>query len=121
MAFPLATTFLDVIWWLIIVFFFSMFIWMFISVFIDVFRRDDLSGIGKVGWILAFIILPLLGILIYIIVRPKPSPEEMRLMAARSGMAPPSAAAEIEKAKQLRDAGTINDEEFAELKRRALA
>lgn len=116
----LETTFLDVIWWMLIVFFWSMYLWMFISVFADVFRREDISGLGKAGWILAFILVPLLGILIYIIVRPKPSPEEMRAMAAQHGAAWHSPTAEIEKAKQLHDAGTITDEEFELLKRRAL-
>jgi len=43
---------------------------MFIAVFADIFRRRDLSGGGKAGWILLIFILPLFGILIYVIARP---------------------------------------------------
>jgi hypothetical protein len=50
--------------------FLFMFIWMFIGVFADIFRRHDLSGWGKAGWILLIFVLPLLGILIYLIARP---------------------------------------------------
>ena len=51
-------------------FFIFMLIWMFIGVFADIFRRHDLSGAAKAGWILLIFILPLFGILIYMIVRP---------------------------------------------------
>ena len=50
--------------------FLFMFIWMFISVFADIFRRHDLSGAAKAAWILLIFILPLIGILIYVIARP---------------------------------------------------
>lgn len=115
----LAFTFLEVIWWMVIVFFWSMFIWMFISIFADVFRRDDISGMGKAGWILLFVFLPFIGILIYIIMRPKVTASDIELMA-RVQAGGPSAATEIETAKRLHDAGTINDEEFQQLKQKAL-
>jgi hypothetical protein len=51
-------------------FFIFMLIWMFIGVFADIFRRHDLSGVAKAGWILLIFILPLFGILIYMIARP---------------------------------------------------
>ncbi len=116
----LETSFLDVIWWMLIVFFWSMIFWMFIRVFVDMFRRDDLSGWGKAAWSLAFIFLPLLGILIYMIVRPRDLPSDSYSMGATWHDGGRSPAEEIEKAKQLHDAGTINQEEFEELKRRAL-
>ena len=116
----LETSFLDVIWWMLIVFFWSMIFWMFISVFVDMFRRDDLSGWGKAAWSLAFIFLPLLGILIYMIVRPRDLPSDSYSMGATWHDGGRSPAEEIDKAKQLHDAGTINQEEFDELKRRAL-
>lgn len=47
---------------------------MFITVFSEVLRRDDLSGWGKAGWTIVFLALPLLGILAYVIVRPKSAP-----------------------------------------------
>ena len=45
-------------------------VWAFIAVFADIFRRHDLSGWGKAGWILLIFIVPLFGILIYVIARP---------------------------------------------------
>jgi hypothetical protein len=74
-------TFGDVLWSMLIFFFWCMFIWMFIAIFSDIFRRDDLSGWGKAGWILLIVVLPFLGILIYMIVRPKPTEAEIQQMA----------------------------------------
>ena len=51
-------------------FFLFLAVWMFIAVFTDIFTRHDLSGWGKAGWTLLIFILPLLGILIYLIARP---------------------------------------------------
>jgi uncharacterized membrane protein YhaH (DUF805 family) len=54
-------------------FFLFLAIWMFIAVFADIFRRRDLSGWGKAGWVLLIFILPVIGVLIYLITR---GPEE---------------------------------------------
>jgi Phospholipase_D-nuclease N-terminal len=55
-------------------FFFAILaIWLFIVIFADIFTRPDLSGWGKAGWVLLIFILPVIGILIYLIARP---PEE---------------------------------------------
>ena len=51
-------------------FFLFLAIWMFIAVFADIFGRRDLSGWGKAGWVLLIFILPLIGVLIYLIARP---------------------------------------------------
>jgi hypothetical protein len=48
-----------------------MFIWAFVRVFSDIFVRDDLSGWAKAGWVLLIVALPFIGILIYLIARPK--------------------------------------------------
>jgi Phospholipase_D-nuclease N-terminal len=61
----------DVIWAMIVFYFWFMFIWAFIRVFADIFRRDDLSGWAKAGWTLLIVVLPFLGILIYLIARPR--------------------------------------------------
>ena len=60
----------ELIWTMLAFFFWFMLIWMFIHVFADIFRRDDLSGGAKAGWILLIFILPLFGSSIYVIVRP---------------------------------------------------
>ena len=51
-------------------FFLFLAVWMFIAVFADIFTRRDLSGWGKAGWVLLIFIIPLFGILIYLIARP---------------------------------------------------
>jgi len=60
----------DFLWTMLVFFFWFMLIWMFIMVFADILRRQDLSGGAKAGWILLIFILPLFGILIYLIARP---------------------------------------------------
>ena len=51
-------------------FFLFLAVWMFIAVFADIFTRRDISGWAKAGWVLLIFILPLIGILIYLIARP---------------------------------------------------
>ena len=53
---------------------------MFIAVFADIFRRNDLSGWGKAGWILLVFIVPFLGILIYVIARPKMTEQDKEIL-----------------------------------------
>ncbi len=113
---------------MIVFFFWVMYIWMFIAVFGDIFRRDDLGGWHKAGWIFLIFVIPLLGILLYLVTRPKPTPEEMEAMAAMQQRAPAapaapaySAAGEIEKAKKLLDSGAITAEEFDVMKKKAMA
>ncbi|HKX34033.1 MAG TPA: PLDc N-terminal domain-containing protein [Actinomycetota bacterium] len=60
----------DFLWTMFAFFFWFMLIWMFIMVFADIFRRKDLSGGAKAGWVVLIFILPLFGILIYLIARP---------------------------------------------------
>src|SRR5919108_1301972 len=59
--------FLDVLWTMIIFFCWVIWIWIVITVFIDLFRRDDIGGWGKAGWVVFVIVLPFLGVLIYLI------------------------------------------------------
>ena len=55
---------------MVALFFLFLCVWLFIAVFADIFTRPDLSGWGKAGWVLLIFILPLIGILIYLIARP---------------------------------------------------
>ena len=98
-------------------------IWMFIAVFGDIFRRGDLSGLAKAGWVFLIVVLPFLGCLFYLIARP---PWEERELTPRGAVSEPrytrlSAADEIEKAHQLQAAGAITAEEYATIKEQALA
>jgi hypothetical protein len=124
----------ELLWWTIELFFLFMFIWIFVVLITDIFRDHELSGWGKAGWILLLIILPLIGSLIYIIVR-GPSMAERQakeLAAAQSQMdayirdaaasSPAGGAAdELTKLAALRDSGTISDEEFQAMKAKVVA
>ena len=112
-------------WYMFIIYLFMMVIWMFIRVFADIFHRDNLTGFGKTGWILLIIILPFIGLLIYMIVRPKNTEQDQRDMAAmqatQSRMVGGSAVDDIAKAQGLLDKGSITQAEFDSLKAKALA
>ena len=116
--------FWDIIYSMIIFFFWIMFIWIFIAIFGDIFRRSDLSGGMKAVWIFLLIFLPFLGALIYIIARPKVTAQDVELMAqaeaAQKAAAAVSPADQIAKLQQLKAAGAITEPEFEALKKKAL-
>jgi len=113
-----------VIWTMAIFFFWMIYIWIFITVFADIFRRNDIGGGKKAMWIIFIIFLPLIGLLAYMISRPKMTEQDKQLMeqaaAQQHRAAGYSAAEEIAKAQALKDSGTITDAEFQELKRKAM-
>ena len=118
-------SFWDVVWWMVMLFFFTMAIWLFVAIFADIFRRNDISGLAKAGWIFLIFILPFLGILIYIIARPKMTEQDRQMMETYQvtsqravGYSPVD---EIARAQQLRDSGAITAEEFDSIKKRALS
>jgi predicted membrane channel-forming protein YqfA (hemolysin III family) len=110
---------------MIVFFFWIMAIWIFISIFADIFRRNDLSGWAKAGWILLLFVLPFLGALIYVIARPKMTEQDREIMMKaqeqQRRLEGYSAADEVAKLAKLRDAGEISAEEYEDMKRRALA
>jgi predicted membrane channel-forming protein YqfA (hemolysin III family) len=115
----------DVLWTMLAFFFWVMFFWMFIAVFSDIFRREDLGGGAKAGWIFLVFILPFLGILIYMIARPKMTEQDKRMIAEmqeqQRRMSGYSSAEEIEKLAALKKSGDITQEEYERLKSKALA
>jgi hypothetical protein len=114
---PVLTTFLEVIGWITIVAFLLLALALFIWVFADVFRRRDLSGLGKAGWILLILILPLFGCLIYFSTRPKPGGDDDPVISwapAKGAMTPTE---ELEYARGLMQKGTITQDNFEEVKR----
>lgn len=122
--------FMDVLWTMVVFFFWVMWFWCLIVVLGDVFRRTDIGGWAKAGWTTVMIILPLVGVLIYLVAHGKGMAErnagavEAQQAALDSHIrqvAADDSAAQIAKAKALLDAGTIDQEEFAQLKRKALA
>jgi uncharacterized membrane protein YcjF (UPF0283 family) len=114
----------NVLWTMIVFFFWFMFIWMFIAIFADIFRRNDISGGVKAGWIILIVILPFIGILIYMIARPKMTEQDRQMLAEvqeqQRRAAGYSAADEVAKLATLRDEGKITAEEFETQKARAL-
>jgi hypothetical protein len=62
--------FLHFLWTMAVVFVFVMFLVLFVAVVVDVFRRHDISGWAKSGWLILVFVLPLIGVLIYLGVRP---------------------------------------------------
>ena len=123
--------FLNILWSMIIFFLWVAWIWILILILSDVFRRRDLSGWGKAGWTVFVIVLPFLGVLIYLIAESdgmaeRRTQDEQGQRAqmddyVRSVAGSGGAAAEIDKAKQLLDSGAITQTEFEALKAKALA
>jgi hypothetical protein len=114
---------------MIIFFFWLIWIWIVVTVLVDIFRRDDIGGWAKAGWVIFVVILPWLGVLIYLIAQH----DGMRERSVRQGEAQRRAfddrvrdaaggsATEIAEAKALLDAGTITQQEFEQIKAKALA
>jgi type VI protein secretion system component VasK len=122
---------LDIIWTMLVFFAWVIWFWLLIIVFGDIFSRHDISGWGKAGWMLLVVVLPYLGVFIYMIAQGAKMAERkaQQSQAARTEFddyvktvaAPGGAAAEIDKAKQLLDSGAISQAEFDALKAKALA
>ena len=123
--------FLDVLWTMFIFFLFIIWIWILITVFADIFRRKDVGGGSKALWIIFVILLPYLGVLIYLIanhagmaernITHAQAQQEQMDAYVKSVSGGGGAAAEIEKAKRLLDSGTITQAEFDAIKSEALA
>ena len=122
--------FWNVFWDLLIFFAWVIFIWIAITVLIDVFRRHDISGWAKAAWVILVVILPWIGVLIYLIVEhdgmaERRAQDNQQAQAqfddyVRKAAGSGGAAGEIEKAKQLLDSGAITQQEFETLKAKAL-
>jgi len=123
--------FLDVFWTMLVFFAWVIWFWLLITVFADLFRRHDISGWGKAGWTLFVIVLPFLGVFVYLIAQGQHMAERKAqdVQASQAAFddyvrqvksdADPSE--QIAKAKQLLDSGAIDAAEFEQIKRKALA
>ena len=133
-----AYTFGDVMWTMLVFFCWILFFWLLFGIFGDLFSRHDISGWGKAGWTILVIILPFLGIFIYLITpgprargRPAGMGERAQQRAqaqqsevdtyVRSVAASSSPTEEIAKGKQLLESGAITQAEYDQLKANALA
>jgi Phospholipase_D-nuclease N-terminal len=120
--------FLDVLWTMILFFAWLSWIWIAITVFMDVFRRHDIGGWQKALWVVFVIVLPFLGVLVYLIAQ-HDGMRERSLQVARGRQAEfddyvrrtaGGPATEIAHAKELLDAGTISQAEFDAIKAKTL-
>jgi hypothetical protein len=123
--------FLNIFWTMIIFFAWVAWIWIVVTVLIDVFRRHDISGWGKAAWTVLVVILPFLGVLSYLIVNSDGMAKRGAKEAAdsqsqvddyiRQTAGADGPASEIERGKKLLDTGVINQAEFDSIKARAMA
>lgn len=129
----------ELLWTTLWLFFLFMFIWVFIALISDIFRDHELSGVAKALWVLALIIFPLIGSLIYIIVRGPSMAERSARAAAASkaefddyirqtaatgggaGAAGAGPVDDLHRLAALRDSGTITEEEFQAMKARVVS
>jgi type VI protein secretion system component VasK len=124
---------LNVFWSMMIFFLWVLWFWLLITVFVDLFRRDDMSGWAKAAWAILLIVLPFIGVFIYLIVNGRHMAERqsreaqaaqaqfddrIRTVAGSNGA---GAASEIEKANQLLSSGAITQAEYDAIKQKALA
>ena len=125
---------LDAFWTIMIVFFWVLWFWLLITVFADLFRRHDMSGWVKALWVIFVIVLPYIGVLIYLIANGRHMAErnakdqqaaqaqlDDRIRTVASSGNGGGAASEIEKANQLLSSGAITQAEFDAIKQKALA
>jgi hypothetical protein len=121
--------FMDVLWSMIIFFFWVIWIWIVVTVLLDIFRRHDIGGWAKAAWVVFVVVLPWLGVLIYLIAQ-HDGMRERRIKEVQAQKqafddyvrdAAGGSADEIARAKELLDNGTITQQEFEALKAKALA
>jgi hypothetical protein len=124
---------LNVFWTIFEVFLWVIWFWILITVFIDIFRSRDLSGWGKALWFLFVLLIPLIGVLVYLIVRgssmherqardmQQQDEEARRYIQQAAAEAPASTADQLTKLADLRDRGVISAEEFEREKAKVLA
>jgi hypothetical protein len=124
----------EVFWSMLWFFLWMIWIWMLIAVFSDIFRSPDLSGWGKAAWSVFVLVLPYLGVFVYLVARGgKMQEHALHTMQARDAAfgdyvrhtvgngGGVSAVDDIAHLADLRDRGLINPDEFEQLKQRALA
>ena len=121
----------DLFWSMLWFFLFMIWIWLLITVFVDIFRDHEMSGWGKAAWIIFVIVLPFLGILVYLIARGDKMTERNMAQAAEQDAQfkqyvqtaagdGGSTADELAKLADLKSQGVLSDEEYQAAKAKAL-
>ena len=121
--------FFDVFWSIVIFFAWLAWIWIAITCFIDIFRRHDIGGFHKAVWIVFIIVIPFLGVLVYLIAQHdgmrersvKQAQDQQAQLDQYVKQTAGGSASEIAKAKELLDSGAITQDEFDSIKAKALA
>ena len=122
---------LSIFWTMLLFFGFFVWIWLLIVVFGDIFRSHDMGGFAKALWVLFVILIPLLGVLIYLIARGgkmheraerdvEEQQQDFDNYVKNVASTPGTSADQLAKLAQLRDQGVITDEEFQDQKAKAL-
>ena len=122
---------LGVFWTMLEFFLFFVWIWLLIIVFSDIFRSRDLGGLAKALWVIFVIVIPLLGVLIYLIARgggmqeraaerARQQDQAMRDYVQQAAASTPSSADELAKLADLKSSGVITEQEFESAKAKAL-
>ncbi|HLH83230.1 MAG TPA: SHOCT domain-containing protein [Trebonia sp.] len=129
MNYPLLDVFLSILYFALWV----MWIWLVVWILLDIFRSDDLSGWAKAAWTIFVIIIPLLGVLVYLIARghtmqdrqarqAKAQDEAFRAYVRDAvGTDGQSQSEELAKLASLRQRGVINEQEFEQAKAKVLS
>jgi ABC-type multidrug transport system fused ATPase/permease subunit len=124
---------LNIFWSMFIFFLWIIWIWILITVFIDIFRSHDLSGWAKTLWFLFVLFIPLIGVLVYLIARggkmhehavrqaQQQDQEFRQYVQQAAASSPASTADQLAKLADLRDRGVISAEEFDREKAKVLA
>ena len=119
----------QVLWSMLWFFLFFIWIWLLIIVFSDIFRSHDLSGWAKALWVIFIILVPYLGVFVYLIARGHKMAEHAAEAAAAQDAAArqyiqqvtsTSSAEELEKLARLREQGVIDEAEYQSLKTKTL-
>ena len=121
--------FLDLLWSMLIFFCFVIWIWIVIAVLTDVFRRHDIGGWAKAAWTVFVIVLPFLGVLVYLIAQHdgmrdrnlEQAKKQQSQMDEYVRETAGGSANEIAKAKELLDSGAITQDEYDAIKAKALS
>jgi len=122
---------LNAFWTIVMIFLWVIWFWILITIFIDLFRSHDLSGWAKAAWFIFILLIPLVGVLVYLIVRGgKMHEHQVRDVQAQDqqfrryvqeAAGSPSSADELAKLADLRDRGVITAQEFEQQKAKILA
>lgn len=119
-----------------LIFIWIAWIWLVITIILDVFRSDDISGLGKAGWTLFVVFFTWIGVVVYLIARGQGMNERrlaeaarartaqehyIREVAAKSSATTTSTADQLATLAELHQRGVLSDEEFAAQKAKLLA